>query len=82
MREFKDSNDDDCGSLGLGYFASFQNLIVDLDRNGASAAEVEEVEAALRRAADVHPNRPTLEMRRFGEKEMVSTTQDQEVLLR
>ena len=64
VREFKDVNDDDCGSLVLEYFASLQDVRVDIDCRGASAAEVEQVEAALRHAAHVHPNRPTLEAMR------------------
>jgi len=80
MREFKDGNDDDCGSLGLEYFASLQDVRVVIHCSGASAADVEELEAALRHAADVHPNRPTLEVKRYEEWNLVSATQDQEVL--
>jgi disease resistance protein RPM1 len=64
MREFKDGNDD--GRFGLEYFASLQYVHVTILCNGASAAEVEEVEAAVRGAVDVHPNRPTLEVVRIG----------------
>lgn len=51
-----------CGSLinGLDYFASLQNVSVVIECGGATAAEVQEVEAALRRTVDVHPNRPIL----------------------
>jgi disease resistance protein RPM1 len=62
----KDGNhDSDRVSLALEYFASLQNIDVDIYYDGASsAAEVEQVEAALRRAADAHPNRPRLELNR------------------
>jgi len=36
----------------------------------ATPREVSRVEAALRRAVDVHPNNVILEMERFGEEEM------------
>jgi hypothetical protein len=64
----KDGNhDSDCVSLALEYFASLQNVAVIIYRDGASsAAEVEQVEASLRRAADGHPNRPTLRVTRTG----------------
>jgi len=73
------NNDGDYGSLGLEYFASLQHVGVDIYCGGASAAEVEQVEAVLRHLADVHPNRPKLEVRRYGEEKMVSAAQDQEV---
>jgi hypothetical protein len=54
-----------CVSLALEYFASLQNVRVGIKcDNDSSAAEVEQVEAVLRRAADVHPNRPTLKVDR------------------
>jgi disease resistance protein RPM1 len=57
------NHDDGWVSLALGYFASLQNVqaLIDSD-DGTSAADVEQVEAALRRAADVHPNRPTVQV--------------------
>jgi disease resistance protein RPM1 len=69
VQEFiKDGNHDiDRVSLALEYFASLQNVVVNIHNDGASsAAEVEQVEAALRRAADAHPNRPTLELHRWN----------------
>jgi disease resistance protein RPM1 len=64
----KDGNhDSDRVSLALEYFASLQNVVVNIHGDGASsAAEVEQVEASLRRAADGHPNRPTLQVTRIG----------------
>jgi disease resistance protein RPM1 len=62
-----DNHDSDRVSLALEYFASLQNVEVYIHDDGASsAAEVEQVEAALRRAADTHPNRPTLELHRWN----------------
>jgi disease resistance protein RPM1 len=64
----KDGNhDNDRVSLALEYFASLQNIDVDIYYDGASSAtEVKQVEAALRRAADAHPNRPRLELNRWN----------------
>ncbi|CAL4982474.1 unnamed protein product [Urochloa decumbens] len=58
VKGLKDGN----GSVGLEYFASVNNVTVTIFCEGASAAEVEQVEAALRRSAAMHPNRPTLEV--------------------
>jgi hypothetical protein len=69
VKEFiKDHNQDDgCVSLALQCFASLQNVQALIHcGDGTSAAEVGQVEAALRRAADGHPNRPTLEVIRTG----------------
>ncbi|CAN6373764.1 unnamed protein product [Urochloa humidicola] len=74
VQDFKDGN----GSLGLEYFASLQNVSVTIPCEGASAADVEQLEAALQHAADVHPNRPTLYVRRWREEEMISAGQDEE----
>jgi disease resistance protein RPM1 len=57
------NHDDDCIKLALEYFASLQNVYVRIfNDDGSTAAEVERVVAALRRAVDVHPNRPTLQL--------------------
>ncbi|CAD6256062.1 unnamed protein product [Miscanthus lutarioriparius] len=48
--------------LGLGNLPSFQHLNVHLDSQGASNEEVEELEAALWHAIDIHPNHPQLYM--------------------
>ncbi|CAL4986761.1 unnamed protein product [Urochloa decumbens] len=65
VQDFKDSN----GSLSLEYFASLHSVSIRIVCRGASAAEAEQLEASLRRAADVHPNRPALEVKRSGEYE-------------
>ncbi|TVU23871.1 hypothetical protein EJB05_26255 [Eragrostis curvula] len=73
VRAIKDGNGD-CANIGLQYLSSLQKVEVGLDCSGASAAEVEEAEAALRKATEVHPNRPRLKMQR-GDKEMISAVQ-------
>ncbi|CAN6381922.1 unnamed protein product [Urochloa humidicola] len=51
-----------CDSFSLEYFASVRNVSVQLECTGVSTAVVEKAEAALRHAADIHPNRPKLEV--------------------
>ncbi|KAF8665881.1 hypothetical protein HU200_053963 [Digitaria exilis] len=47
--------------LGLGYLASLQKVFIQIRSRGSIRdGAVEEVEAALRHVAEVHPNRPTL----------------------
>ncbi|CAN6363366.1 unnamed protein product [Urochloa humidicola] len=74
-REFKGR----CDSLRLECFASVRSVSVEIDCSHASAAVVEEVDAAVRHAADVHPNRPTLEVTRTMENFMIPAAQHQEV---
>jgi len=68
VREFKDENHED--GLCLEYFASLQNIKVNIYIDYASDAEVEveveEVEASLQRAARVHPNHPIVETDRYN----------------
>ncbi|CAO2150288.1 unnamed protein product [Urochloa humidicola] len=61
---FIDGTDGGCVSLALEYFTSLHSLRVAIFWEGASLAEMEQVEATLRQAADIYPNRPTLEMQR------------------
>ncbi|CAL4985825.1 unnamed protein product [Urochloa decumbens] len=68
----------DFNHFSLEYFASVNNVTVTTYCCGASGAEVEQVEAAVSHAADVHPNRPTLTMQRLGEAAMISAAQGQE----
>ncbi|TVU38939.1 hypothetical protein EJB05_12336, partial [Eragrostis curvula] len=74
VRALKDGNGD-CANIGLQCLTSLQQVQVDLDCEGASAAEVEEAEAALRKANEVHPNRPTLSLWRMYTEKMISTVQ-------
>jgi hypothetical protein len=48
--------------LGMGHLPSLENVEVQLYPCGATDAEVTEAYAALRAAADDHPNRPSLEI--------------------
>jgi hypothetical protein len=43
--------------------SGFRNVDARIHCDDSSATEVQQVEAALRRAVDAHPNRPTLEVR-------------------
>ncbi|XP_012703800.1 disease resistance protein RPP13 [Setaria italica] len=45
--------------LGLGNLPALQNIYVDMQRDGASKEEAEQAKAALRHAAEMHPNRPS-----------------------
>uniref|UniRef100_A0A0E0IP90 Uncharacterized protein n=1 Tax=Oryza nivara TaxID=4536 RepID=A0A0E0IP90_ORYNI len=51
--------------LAMGHLPSLERVAVNLWCRKASRAEVEAVEAALRRATDVHPNNPTLVVVRY-----------------
>ncbi|XP_062181747.1 disease resistance protein RGA5-like isoform X2 [Phragmites australis] len=78
VRALKDGNGDCANIIGLEYLTSLQKFRVWIDCEGASAAEVDEAEAALRNQTDVHPNRPALEVYRCNEVKMISSVQDQE----
>lgn len=54
-REIKGSFD-----IGLGNLPSLQKVIVWLRSGGAGQQDVEEAEAAVRHAIEVHPNHPKL----------------------
>jgi disease resistance protein RPM1 len=50
-----------CNNIGLEFLSSLQEIRVTMDRRfRASSGQVNEVKAALRSAAQVHPNHPTL----------------------
>jgi hypothetical protein len=62
MRDIKYSKVE-CGDIvGLDYLPSLEKVKLAINCAGASPAEAHEAEAALRKATEVHPNRPTLEM--------------------
>jgi len=44
--------------LGLGNLPSLQNFAADLRCEGASKEEAEQAKAALKHAAEMHPNHP------------------------
>jgi hypothetical protein len=48
--------------LGLDNLLSLEKVIVQVDCSGATAAEVQEVEAVVTRAVENHPNHPTIKM--------------------
>lgn len=75
----KDGNGDCCSNMGLEYLTSLHKVIVGIQCQGASAAEVQKVEAQLRYDIDVHPNHPTLEMYRRSQDKMVLSDQDRQV---
>ncbi|GJN04650.1 hypothetical protein PR202_ga22215 [Eleusine coracana subsp. coracana] len=66
-----------CANMGLQYLNSLQKVEVRIRCEGASATEVGEVEAELRKATKGHPNRPMLEVYRWNEDKIIPTVQDQ-----
>ncbi|KAJ1274983.1 hypothetical protein BS78_05G101500 [Paspalum vaginatum] len=69
-RTMKDCNGY-CSNIGLEYLTALQKVTIRIGCEGVSAAEVEKAEGALRHAAEVHPNRPTLELIRYSEDKMI-----------
>ncbi|XP_062211497.1 disease resistance protein RGA5-like [Phragmites australis] len=64
-------NDANIGlDFGLENLSSLQSVKASIDCVDACPTEVEEAEAALRHAVDIHPNHPTLEARRIYEEKM------------
>lgn len=66
MRALKDGKGG-CGNIDLEYLSSLRKVYMYINCEGASFVEVVEVEAALRKALKVHPNRPTLQVYREHE---------------
>ena len=58
--------------LGLDNLLSLEQVTVTVDCSGATAAEVQEVEAMVTRAVENHPNRPTVKMDRKWEENILS----------
>ncbi|CAO2153097.1 unnamed protein product [Urochloa humidicola] len=79
VRKFRDENPGCCDSLCLEYFASLQNIKLNISCCQASAAEVEKAEATFRHAASVHPNHPTLDISRSCQDQMISAAKDKEL---
>jgi hypothetical protein len=71
--EWKDKPDALFISL-LRMFRGLQKAVISIDCTGASMCEVEKVEAALRHAAEIHPNHPTIQLIRTNTDEMVSSS--------
>ncbi|CAL4898903.1 unnamed protein product [Urochloa decumbens] len=58
--------------LGLDNLLSLEQVAVQVDCSGATAAEVQEVEAAVTRAVENHPNHLTIQMSRRLEEDILS----------
>jgi hypothetical protein len=59
--------------LGVRHLLTLRNLVANVHCEGASAEEVERVEAAIQIAAGMLPKHPTLTLHRFLESEMVKS---------
>ncbi|CAL5006891.1 unnamed protein product [Urochloa decumbens] len=73
LRACKDGNGD-CSNIGLGCLPSLHKVRVSIDCGRASAADVEEAVAALRNAADAHPNHLALQVHRRNGGDLVAST--------
>ncbi|CAL4891880.1 unnamed protein product [Urochloa decumbens] len=58
--------------LGLDNLLSLEQVAVEVDCSGATAVEVQEVEAVVTRAVENHPNHPTIQMERIWEGNILS----------
>ncbi|CAN6270888.1 unnamed protein product [Urochloa humidicola] len=63
--------------FGLGNLVSLNEVTVNIECIGSILADVEEAEAAMRRAIQDHPTRPTLYLRRSTEQYMLSDNEVQ-----
>uniref|UniRef100_A0A0E0BKR6 Uncharacterized protein n=1 Tax=Oryza glumipatula TaxID=40148 RepID=A0A0E0BKR6_9ORYZ len=72
------SEDGSVSDVGLGHLPLLNFVQVLLDCRGATARQVEEVEAALRRMVNAHPNCPAIAVDRFGEGLMEGDEDDDE----
>ncbi|TVU49412.1 hypothetical protein EJB05_00720 [Eragrostis curvula] len=70
VRALKDGNIDCRNIIGLEYLGLLQDGFLWIDCEGASTADVQEAEAALWNAIDVHPNRPTFQLPRWNHQEL------------
>jgi len=66
--------------LGLDNLLSLEKVTVTVDCSGATAAEVQEVEAMVTRAVENHPNRPTIKVDRAGEENMLSDEKSEDLV--
>jgi hypothetical protein len=57
--------------LGIQHLSSLARLDVSLDCSGLTSVEVKAVEDAFKSMAKANPNRPTLAMRRVGQRRML-----------
>jgi hypothetical protein len=71
--EWKDEPDAEF-IIDLQSYRHLQKAVISIDCAGARMCEVEKVEAALRHAAEVHRNHPTVQLIRTNTDEMVSSS--------
>ncbi|CAM0877184.1 unnamed protein product [Alopecurus aequalis] len=64
VRALKEANFD-LDLVSLETLPCLRHVRVEIDCSGSTATEVDEVEAAVRRAVDIHPNRPILVLQRL-----------------
>ncbi|CAO2151520.1 unnamed protein product [Urochloa humidicola] len=64
-------------NLGLEFLASIHKVRVVVDCKGASADDVGKAEAELRHAAELHPNRPIIDIQRSNRHKMMAQSTDQ-----
>ncbi|CAN6226864.1 unnamed protein product [Urochloa humidicola] len=60
-----------CDSFGLEYLPSLREIDVDIICTAATDVEVVQVEAELRREANVHPNRPIIVISKYDTGNMI-----------
>jgi hypothetical protein len=69
----------DLHDFGLGNLFLLKYVSIYVDCIGACRSDVEEVEAAVRRAVEGHPKNPTFHIKRSGEHLMLPDSSDEEV---
>jgi len=72
LEQFPTNDEIEDLDLGLDNLLSLEKVTVTVDCMGATAAEVQEVVAVVTRAVKNHPNRPTIQMDRAHEGNMLS----------
>ncbi|CAD6268606.1 unnamed protein product [Miscanthus lutarioriparius] len=65
--------------LGLDNLLSLEKVTVTVDCLGATAAEVQEVEAMVTRAVENHSNCPTIKVDRACEQDMLSDEESEDL---
>jgi disease resistance protein RPM1 len=64
-------------NFGLEHLPSLREIEVEILYTAASAEEVDQVEAALRHAANVHPNHPVLVISKFDTGTMIPQEEEE-----
>jgi hypothetical protein len=64
------------------HLASLEQLSVDIYCYGATRSRVEAAEAAIKNTANIHPGRPTLQIKRWSEDLMVEDKDEKETWLK